>query len=102
MEITEEFLMGLLCQAGEARSLTMQAISLAKKGSFEEADQLLASSDEAFANVHKLQTDLIGYDEGSGKVTMTLILTHIQDHIMTGMLCRDLATEIIELHKRIA
>jgi len=101
MEITEEFLMTLLCQAGAARSAVMQAMLEARQGDFESAKASLKAADEALAEVHKSQTELISFDEGEGKVKMTLILTHIQDHIMSAMLCKDLAFEIIELQRRI-
>ncbi|MDN3681864.1 PTS lactose/cellobiose transporter subunit IIA [Vibrio tapetis subsp. quintayensis] len=97
-DISEEFLMTLLCQVGEARSAFMEAMRVARKGQFTEAEALLKSGDTALVQVHKSQTSLIGFDEGAGKVTMTLILTHIQDHIMTTMLCRELAEEIVAIH----
>ena len=100
-DITEEFLMTLLCQVGQAKSLFMQAMLEARMANFAEIESLLTQGDEALTSVHKSQTSLIGFDEGEGKVHMTLILTHIQDHIMTTMLCRDLAIEIIELRKEI-
>ncbi|WNJ94287.1 PTS lactose/cellobiose transporter subunit IIA [Vibrio ruber] len=97
--LSEEYLMGLLCSAGSARSATMEAMRHARTGNIEESLKLLEQADEMLNKVHKDQTYLIGLDEGEGKIKMTLILTHIQDHIMTGMLCRDIASEIIELHK---
>lgn len=100
-DITEEFLMMLLCQAGEARSAVMQAMIEARNGDFEQAEIMLNTAEKALTEVHRTQTSLIGFDEGEGKVIMTLILTHIQDHIMTAMLCRDLANEIIEIHRRL-
>ncbi len=98
-DINEEFLMTLLCTVGEAKSSFMQAMLEARLKNFDQSYEMIAIGDEALANVHKRQTSLIGFDEGTGKVPMTLILTHIQDHIMTTMLCRDLAIEIIELRK---
>jgi cellobiose PTS system EIIA component len=98
--LSEEYLMELLCDAGAARSAVMEAIKLSRKGDICESLNLLKTSDDLFNKVHKKQTELIGLDEGEGKIVMTLILTHIQDHIMTGMLCRDMANEIIELYKR--
>ncbi|PMK00714.1 PTS lactose/cellobiose transporter subunit IIA [Vibrio sp. 10N.261.55.A7] len=100
-DISEEFLMTLLCQVGEARSTFMEAMTTARKGQFQQAHQLLKEGDSALAEVHKAQTSLIGFDEGAGKVQMTLILTHIQDHIMTTMLCRELAEEIITIHHQL-
>ena len=90
--------MTLLCQVGEARSSFMEAMRVARKGEFKKAETFLKSGDQALVDVHKSQTSLIGFDEGAGKVTMTLILTHIQDHIMTTMLCRELAEEIVAIH----
>lgn len=101
MEITEEFLMTLLCQAGAARSAVMQSLVEARKGDFANAYASFTAADEALEEVHKTQTELIGFDEGEGKIKMTLILTHIQDHIMNAMLCRDLAFEIIDLQSKI-
>lgn len=100
-DITEEFLMTLLCKAGEARSAVMQAMAEARNGEFERSEAMLVAAEEALTEVHKTQTGLIGFDEGEGKVTMTLILTHIQDHIMTAMLCRDMANEIIAIHRQL-
>jgi len=101
MEITEEFLMTLLCQAGEARSAVMQSMIDARKGDFESAESAFKAAEKALEEVHKSQTELIGFDEGEGKVKMTLILTHIQDHIMNAMLCKDLAIEIIDLQRKL-
>lgn len=100
-DITEEFLMMLLCQVGEARSACMEAMRAARQGDHSKALELLKEGDNSLIAVHKTQTSLIGFDEGIGKVKMTLILTHIQDHIMTTMLCRELAEEIIAIQAKI-
>ncbi|OAN13058.1 PTS fructose transporter subunit IIC [Photobacterium jeanii] len=100
-DITEEFLMTLLCQVGEARAACMQAMKEAREGRAQAAQALLKEADNALITVHKTQTSLIGFDEGAGKVKMTLILTHIQDHIMTTMLCRELAEEIVGIHHKV-
>ncbi|MGF1725443.1 PTS lactose/cellobiose transporter subunit IIA [Photobacterium nomapromontoriensis] len=100
-DITEEFLMTLLCQVGEARAACMEAMRAARRGDHLKALELLKEGDQALIAVHKTQTSLIGFDEGAGKVTMTLILTHIQDHIMTTMLCRELAEEVIAIQEKL-
>jgi len=95
----ESTVMELLIYAGQARSDAMEAISAARNKSWDEADQLMESSELACREAHKIQTALIGQDEGCGKVTVNLILVHAQDHLMTAMLCQDLAKEIIALRK---
>ncbi len=95
----EQIMMELLINAGEARSHAMSAIQFARKREWQQADEALAASVEAAKGAHRIQTQLIGADEGAGKVPVTLIMVHAQDHLMNAMLCRDLAEEIVLLRK---
>ena len=40
-------------------------------------------------------------DQGEGKIPVTLVLVHAQDHLMTSMLARELISELIELHEKL-
>ncbi|MEZ8819564.1 PTS lactose/cellobiose transporter subunit IIA [Vibrio sp. 10N.222.54.A1] len=97
----ESTVMELIINAGESKSLAMQALQNAKKGEWAEVDSLLTQSTEASKRAHKVQTELIGMDEGEGKVPVNLIMVHAQDHIMTAMLARELIEELINLHRKI-
>ncbi|ACS84566.1 MULTISPECIES: PTS lactose/cellobiose transporter subunit IIA [Musicola] len=102
MEIDmEQTVMELLINAGEARSNAMMAIQAARQQEWQQADELLGASQDAARNAHKIQTQLIGLDEGEGKVPVNLIMVHAQDHLMTAMLCRDLAEELILLRREL-
>ena len=98
----ENTVMELLLHAGQARSDAMEAIAASRYGEWENVAALLASSEAACREAHNIQTTLIGQDEGCGKIKVNLILVHAQDHLMTAMLCQDLAKEIIALRKEIA
>lgn len=95
----EQVVMELLINAGEARSAAMSAIQAAREQDWQQADELLAASTQASGRAHQIQTRLIGLDEGSGKVPVNLIMVHAQDHLMTAMLCQDLAREIVLLRR---
>ena len=97
----EQVVMELLINAGEARSHAMSAIQAARKREWQQAEQALAASTQAAKAAHHIQTQLIGADEGAGKLPVTLILVHAQDHLMNAMLCRDLAEEIVLLRKEL-
>ncbi|QMV52580.1 PTS lactose/cellobiose transporter subunit IIA [Ewingella americana] len=97
----ESTVMELLIYAGQARSDAMEAIKASRQKSWDEAEQLMESSEAACREAHKIQTALIGQDEGCGKINVNLILVHAQDHLMTAMLCQDLAKEIISLRKEV-
>lgn len=97
----ETTVMELIIHAGEARSAAMQALQEARKQDLAAADALLQDAQRAAREAHKIQTQLIGADEGCGKVPVNLILVHAQDHLMNAMLCRDLVEELIYLHREV-
>ncbi|TKI06003.1 PTS lactose/cellobiose transporter subunit IIA [Martelella alba] len=98
----EQTVMELLIHAGDARSGAMGAIASARNRRWREAETQMEESRQAARRAHAIQTRLIGLDEGSGKIPVNLILAHAQDHLMTTMLCQDMAQEFIWLHRRLA
>ncbi|CAI0946808.1 PTS lactose/cellobiose transporter subunit IIA [Serratia entomophila] len=94
--------MELLVQAGSARSALLSALQQARRGEFDAAAALLEEANAAIGRAHGKQTELIGMDEGVGKIPVSLILVHAQDHLMNAMLIQDLATDMIELYRRLA
>lgn len=104
-EMTQEQLeavMGLIVNAGNAKSDAMEAIQAAKDGDFETADEKLKAADAAVVEAHHSQTGLLT-EEASGKpMTVTLLAVHSQDHLMTAMTFNDLAKEVVEIHRRLA
>ena len=91
----EEVIMGLILNAGNAKSLAIEAYRKARSGQFDEAEQLLKEADEAMTQAHHLQTNMI-QDEVNGHATpMTLLAVHAQDHTMTAMTVVDLVKEMV-------
>ncbi|EJK6949601.1 PTS lactose/cellobiose transporter subunit IIA [Salmonella enterica] len=74
-EELEEVVMGLIINSGQARIALNEA--------------------------HLVQTKLIEGDQGEGKMKVSLVLVHAQDHLMTSMLARELIAELIELHEKL-
>lgn len=101
MEDLESTIMELLVHAGSARSQALTALQLARKGDFAGAEQAMEESHEFVKHAHKIQTRLIGLDEGSGKLPVNLIIVHSQDHLMNAMVIQDLAGDMIELYRRL-
>ncbi|HCJ6376344.1 MULTISPECIES: PTS lactose/cellobiose transporter subunit IIA [Citrobacter] len=101
MEELETIIMELLVNAGAARSQALTALQLARKGDFTGAEQAMTESREFVKQAHKIQTQLIGIDEGTGKLPVNLITVHSQDHLMNAMVIQDLAGDMIELYRRL-
>lgn len=97
----EEVVMGLIINSGQARSLAYAALKQAKQGDFATAKATMEQSRIALSEAHRVQTQLIESDEGEGKIKVSLVLVHAQDHLMTSMLARELIVELIELHEKV-
>ncbi len=95
----EEVVMGLIINSGQARSLAYGALKQAKQGDFAAAKAMMEQSRQALSEAHRVQTQLIESDEGEGKMKVSLVLVHAQDHLMTSMLARELVAELIELQR---
>ncbi|HHT3078088.1 TPA: PTS N,N'-diacetylchitobiose transporter subunit IIA [Enterobacter hormaechei] len=93
----EEVVMGLIINSGQARSLAYAAL---KQGDFVAAKTMMEQSRTALNEAHLVQTKLIESDQGEGKMKVSLVLVHAQDHLMTSMLARELVAELIELHEK--
>jgi PTS system cellobiose-specific IIA component len=91
----------LILHAGNAKSFAMEAIYAAKEGKFDEAEAKLTEADSAFNEAHHFQTDVIQQEAGGTEFDLPLIMVHAQDHLMTSMTFKELAREIIDLHKLI-
>ncbi|MFT3942469.1 MAG: PTS lactose/cellobiose transporter subunit IIA [Ancrocorticia sp.] len=91
----------IIAFAGNAKSSAMMAIREARNGNFEEAQQLLEAADADVNKAHGSQTKLLTQEARGNGVPINIILIHAQDHLTAAMLTRDLAAEIIELHKLI-
>lgn len=90
---------GIVAAAGQARSMAMEAIKTAREGDIAKARELLEGSREAGLAAHDEQTKLLSREAGGDHVPVDILLVHSQDHLMTAMLCQDLAEEIINLYE---
>lgn len=102
MENLEMTIMNLVVDSGSARSYAMEAIYKAKEGNMTEADQSIEECNTQLVKAHNSQTELIHKEAGGEPVPLSLLMVHAQDHLMTSMVVRDLATEFVELYKRIS
>ncbi|WP_199458851.1 PTS lactose/cellobiose transporter subunit IIA [Vibrio owensii] len=98
----ELVVMEIICNAGEARSLSYAALRLSREKDFVAAEEKLSQARECINKAHLIQTQLIEEDQGEGKVPMTLVMVHAQDHLMTTILAQEMAVEIVALNKQLA
>lgn len=92
----------LILHGGNARSCSMEAIDCAKRGEFTEAEAKLQEALEELKEAHRVQTDLIQKEAGGEKTEVTLLMVHAQDHLMNAITVKELASEFVELYKKMS
>lgn len=96
-----QVVMGIIMQAGNAKAAAMQAITAAKTGDFDKADEFVKQANKDLVNAHNVQTDMLTKEAQGDHVKVDLYMVHAQDHLMTAITFIDLAKEIVELYKKI-
>ena len=96
-----EAVMGLIINAGNAKSDAMEAIQAAKDGNFSLAQEKLEAADRAVVEAHHSQTGLLTEEASGNPMTVTLLAVHSQDHLMTSITFNDMAKEVVDLYKRL-
>lgn len=90
----------IVAYAGDARSKLLEALKLAKQGEFDKTDALIKEAEEALADAHRAQTEMLAKEAGGEDLELGFIMIHGQDHLMTTILLKDIIHDLIELYKR--
>lgn len=96
-----EAIMGLIVNAGNAKSDAMEAIQAAKEANFQLAEDKMKDADAALVQAHHSQTGMLTQEAQGNHVPVTLLTVHSQDHLMTAIAFCDLAREFIDIYRRL-
>ena len=91
----------IISAVGTARSCYIEAIQEAKKGNYEAAQQLIKDGDEAFVEGHDAHAGLLQKEaEGGAGSTLSLLILHAEDQLMSAEGFKTIALEFIDVYKR--
>ena len=79
----------------------MEAIHAAKEGNFDLADEKIRAAEKSLLEAHHTQTEMLTQEANGDSVEMSLLMVHGQDHLMTGMMFKDLAKELVDVYRTI-
>lgn len=88
----------LILHGGNARSLAMEAIALAKGKDVAAARHKLSCAAEELSRAHHHQTTLIQREAAGEQTPISMLLIHAQDHLMNAMTIKELASEFVDLY----
>ena len=99
MEGIELICFQIISTVGNARSLYIEAIQAAKAGDFEKAEELIKEGEASFTEGHAAHGKLIQQEASGEATTMTLLLTHAEDQLMSAEAFGILSREFVDLYK---
>ena len=89
----------IVAYAGEARSNLLQALKEAKRGEFENVDELIEKANESILKAHKSQTEMLAKESAGEDIELGFIMVHGQDHLMTTMLLKDIIENLLDIYR---
>ncbi|HIZ95759.1 PTS lactose/cellobiose transporter subunit IIA [Ligilactobacillus pobuzihii] len=93
--------MGLIVNAGNAKSFAVEAIKAAKEGDFDKAHDKLDDAQKALVAAHNTQTGMLTKEAQGEHTQVTLLMVHSQDHLMTAITFVDLATNFVDVYEQL-
>ncbi len=98
----EQTIMRIIVHAGQAKSLAMTSIELARGNKIAESDEQLQRCSESMKEAHKAHSELLAFfaSEETQQV-VPLLLVHAEDHLMAATTSFDFAKEFRLLYQAI-
>lgn len=100
MEGLQKISFEMLSNVGEAKSLYIEAMREARKGSFDEADAKIEEGEKYFVEGHKAHMKMV-QSAGSEEKPINLLIAHAEDQMMATDTVKIVAVEMIEVYKLI-
>lgn len=101
MEGSELISFKIISAVGTARSMYIEAIQEAKSQNFERAEELMEEGAQLFIEGHHAHAELVQSEAQGRSVELTLLLVHAEDQLMSAEGFKILASEFIEVYKRL-
>lgn len=99
MEGLELICFQIIAGVGAAKSNFIEAMSAARKGEYEKAEQLIADGEKEFIPAHQAHGELIMKEANGEKNELSLLLLHAEDQLMSAETLKVVALEMIEMCK---
>ena len=96
MEALEQICFEIISNVGGARSSYIEAIDLARKREFEQAQASVKQGEEYFLAGHQAHARLIQKEASKEGVNVSLLLMHAEDQLMSAETFRILADRFME------
>lgn len=92
----------IISNVGMGKSLAIEAIREARECNYEAAEAKLEEAKEFLLQGHHAHAGLIQKEAAGEKLEFSLIIMHAEDQLISAETIKDLAFEMIEMHKSLS
>lgn len=85
---------------GKPKVMLWRLFRQQKKGISLKPIRRLADANAALLQAHKAQTEMLTREAQGEETSISLLMVHAQDHLMTSLTFVDLAKEVVEVYER--
>lgn len=89
----------IISTVGTAKSKVMESMACSREGKFMEAQQLISEANDSLRAGEKEHFTVITQEAKEKNVKLTLLFMHAEDQLMTTVVLRDVANELLEMNK---
>ena len=101
-----EISLNIIIKAGNARAIAAEAVDLARKGKFAEAEEQITAAELEMNEAHQAQTEMLiknarAVTNGEDALMPDILMVHAQDHFNAALLSIDNGRAFIALYEEI-
>lgn len=89
----------IISTVGTAKSKLMESMSCSRNAQFMEAEKLISEANEALQAGEKEHFTVITKEAKEQTSELTLLFVHAEDQLMTTVVLRDVANELLEMNR---
>ncbi len=91
----------IILHSGLSRTMIHEAFKMMKDNDFENAEHKLKESNDKLLLAHQSQTELLQQYSSGDTFNTEIIMVHAQDHLMTTMTLKEIASEMLYLYEKL-
>lgn len=92
----------IILHSGNVRTMLHEAFELMRECEFLEAKKKLDDANNELMEAHKAQTSLLRDYVNGEEIVMEVIIVHAEDHLMTTMVLREMAVEMLHVYREMS
>ncbi len=92
----------IISNVGDAKSYLFESLKASREDRFEDAEKLIKDADKSLEKAHEIHVELLQSETQGKPIEISLLLMHAEDQMMTTEMFRDIANEMLLMHKKYA